>query len=139
MELTTSRESLRINVIAIYVLLPNFPHDMVAKHFTDIGNRTFSQLDNQMYMKITNSSHGFHSTTKRAEDNCTFPYGGSGALQQKGKNARLGIQYAEKMSQRLDALKHDDPVLDQDPVKVFNDGLQKLQQNLGLPNLEPLL
>lgn len=123
MELTTSRESLRINVIAIYVLLPHFQLDLLAKHFTGIGRLTFNQLDTHMYMKLTNSSHGFHSTTKRAEDNCTFPYGGSGALLQKNKNARLGIQYAEKMSQRLDLLKHDDPVLDQDLIKVFNDGL----------------
>jgi len=41
MELTTSRESLRINVVAIYVLLPNFSQDLVAKHFTEIGRLTF--------------------------------------------------------------------------------------------------
>lgn len=42
MELTTSRESLRINTLAIYVLLPNLSQDLVAKYFTEIGRLTFS-------------------------------------------------------------------------------------------------
>ena len=74
--------------MAIYSMLANLPSDLIAKQFTEIGRLTFSHLDNFMYMKITNSSHSFHSNTKRNDD-CTFPYGGSGVLQQK--NARLGI------------------------------------------------
>lgn len=81
MDLITSRESLRINLIAIYQLLPHFHPDLIAKHFQSIGVLTFNQLDNHMYLKLTNSSARFHSPSKMSKDNCTFPYGGSGALQ----------------------------------------------------------
>lgn len=69
-------------------------------------------------------------------DKCTFPYGGTGALQQK--NVRLIIQYAEKMSQRMDLLKKDDPTLQYDLIDCFNDAMQKLKSNQGWSNLEPL-
>ena len=97
MEMITSRESLRINLIAIYMLIPHFSTEMLSQFFAEVGRHTFSQLDNYMYLKLTNSSCRFHSPSKMSKDNCTFPYGGSGMLQQKN-NIRLGIQYAEKMS-----------------------------------------
>ena len=56
MEFITSRESLRINIIAIYTLLPKFPMDSIKKHFIDIGRLTFSDLDSYMYLKLTNNS-----------------------------------------------------------------------------------
>lgn len=49
MDFITSRESLRINIVAIYTLLPKFPLDAIEKHFVDIGRLTFSDLDNYMY------------------------------------------------------------------------------------------
>lgn len=68
---------------------------------------------------------------------CTFPYGGTGALQQK--NIRLGIQYSEKMSQRLEALKRDDPILSQDLIECFNNNMQLLVKRLELPNADYLI
>ena len=130
MDFITSRESLRINLIAIYTLLPHFTTEMVGKWFSEIGRLTFSQLDNYMYLKLTNSSCRFHSPSKMQKDNCTFPYGGTGLLH-NNKNVRLGIQYAEKMSQRLDQLKQQDPLLEYDLVEVFRSNLSALVQHLG--------
>jgi len=70
-------------------------------------------------------------------DKCTFPYGGAGALQQK--NVRLRIQYAEKMSHRLDQLKREDPVLEYDLIEIFRSNMEKVRTNMGLQNYEPLL
>ena len=109
MDFIASRESIRINLIAIYTLLPHFSQDLLARHFREIGRLTFSQLDNFMYLKLTNNSSRFHSPSQMNSDKCTFPYGGTSTLQQK--NVRLIIQYAEKMSQRMDQLKKDDPML----------------------------
>jgi hypothetical protein len=84
MDLIFSRESLRINLIAIYTMLPYFPKvsvDLLHKHFGDIGRLTFGQLDSYMFLKLTNNSCRFHSPSKIDYDKCTFPYGGAGALQ----------------------------------------------------------
>ena len=117
-------------------MLPNLPQDLVAKHFGDIGRLTFTELDNFMYLKQTNNVSRFHSPSKMSRE-CTFPYGGTGALQQK--NIRLGIQYSEKMSQRLEALKRDDPILSQDLIECFNNNMQLLVKRLDLPNADYLI
>ena len=70
-----------------------------------------------MYLKLTNNSCRFHSPSKMNYDKCTFPYGGTSTLQQK--NVRLRIQYAEKMSYRMDLLKKEDPILEYDLIKIF--------------------
>ena len=136
MDFIASRESIRINLIAIYALLPHFTQDMVALHFREIGRLTFQQLDNYMYLKLTNNSCRFHSPSQMNSDKCTFPYGGTGALQQK--NVRLIIQYAEKMSQRMDQLKKEDPILEYDLIDCFNKSMDCLKQNFGWATPEPL-
>jgi hypothetical protein len=93
-----------------------------------------------MYLKLTNNSCRFHSPSKMNGDKCTFPYGGSGALGAlQQKNLRLGIQYAEKMSQRLDMLKREDPILNYDLIIVFTNSLASLKTNLNLPQYEVLM
>jgi hypothetical protein len=130
MDQITSRESLRINLLAIYTILPTFTLELLGKYFGEIGRLTFTQLDNYMYLKLTNNSCRFHSPSKMMQkDTCTFPYGGNGLLQKN--NIRLSIQYAEKMSQRLDRLKQTDPLLDYDLTDVFFSNLQALITNLG--------
>lgn len=80
------------------------------------------QLDSYLYQKLTNDSCRFHSPSKMMnKDNCTFPYGGKGLLQQNC--IRLGIQYAEKMSLRFDKLKSEDPILDYDIIDLFFRGI----------------
>lgn len=70
-------------------MLPRFDVELMRKHFYDVSRLTFHQLDTYMYHKLTNNSCRFHSPSKMMKDNCTFPYGGAGALQHK--NVRLGI------------------------------------------------
>lgn len=137
MDFIASRESIRINLIAIYALLPHFTQDMVAVHFREIGRLTFQQLDNYMYLKLTNNSCRFHSPSQMNSDKCTFPYGGTSALQ--NKNVRLVIQYAEKMSQRMDQLKKEDPILEYDLIDCFNESMDHLKRNLGWNSAEPLV
>ena len=43
------------------------------------------------------------------------------------------------MSQRLDKLKQEDPILEMDLIATFFQNLAIVQQNLGIPTLEPLL
>ena len=116
-------------------MLPKFSQELVAKHFGDIGRLTFSELDSFLYLKQQNNVSRFHSPSKMQSE-CTFPYGGTGALQQK--NIRLGIQYSEKMSQRLEALKREYPILTQDLVDCFSQNIQQLISNLAIPNAEML-
>jgi len=49
------------------------------------------------------------------------------------------MNYVEKMSERLEHLKKDDPILSYDLIDVFNESMKQVQRNLNLPNLEPLL
>jgi len=51
MDFITSRESLRINLIAIYTILPFLDQQMLSKYFSDVARLTFSQLDDFMYLK----------------------------------------------------------------------------------------
>ena len=80
MEFIASRESLRINFIALYSLLPQYSHEMLAKLFSDIARVTFSQLDQFMYAKMTGSNTRFHSPSQMNSEKCTFPYGGTQTL-----------------------------------------------------------
>jgi hypothetical protein len=41
MEFITSRESLRINLIAIYMMIPHFNQALLSQFFSDIGRLTF--------------------------------------------------------------------------------------------------
>jgi hypothetical protein len=36
-----SRESMKINLISLYTLIPHFSHDMLLKNFEEIGRITF--------------------------------------------------------------------------------------------------
>lgn len=92
MDFITSRESLRINLVAIYTLLPHFSVELLKQYFGEVGKLTFNQLDTFMYLKLTNNNSRFYSPSKIAKDNCVFPYGGHA-----GKG-RLNIHYAEKVS-----------------------------------------
>ena len=87
-------------------------------------------------MKLTNNNARFHSPSKMAND-CTFPYGGTGALQQK--NVRIKIQYSEKMSQRFDTLKKEDPILSQDLIECFTKNLDQVMKNLSINDPEILV
>jgi hypothetical protein len=75
-----SRESMKINLISLYTVIPHFSHDMLVKYFGEIGRITFGQLDQYMYLKLTNNQSRFHSPSKINNDKCTFPYGGTQAL-----------------------------------------------------------
>ena len=123
-------------MIAIYTLLPKFSLELLQRHFVDIGKHTFSELDSYMYMKLTNNVQRFHSPSKMGND-CTFPYGGAGALQQK--NVRIKIQYSEKMSQRFDTLKKEDPILLQDLIECFTKNLDQVMKNLAINDPQVLV
>ena len=43
------------------------------------------------------------------------------------------------MSQRLDQLKREDPIIEQDLIKVFRDNMSLVKTNLGINSYEPLL
>lgn len=64
MDYITSRDSLRINLIAIYMMIPHFNQALMQQFFSDIGRLTFVQLDNYLYLKLTNDSCRFHSQSK---------------------------------------------------------------------------
>ena len=43
------------------------------------------------------------------------------------------------MSQRMDQLKKDDPILQYDLIDCFNESMDKLKQNFGWQSPEPLV
>lgn len=64
MDFMVSQEARRINLVAIYTMLPLFTADMVQKYMHDIGRLTFGQLDSYMYLKLSNNDSRFYSPTK---------------------------------------------------------------------------
>jgi len=105
-----SRESQRINILAMCILLPQLPAQELQKEFSDFCRLSLHHVDQYIYLKLTNSPTLSYSPN--TVEKCVFPYGGTQAM--KGKNVRFIIQCADKMSQRLDSLRLSDPLVGYD-------------------------
>ena len=114
-----SRESQRINILAFCALLPRLSFQDLQKYFSDFCRMSLGQIDHFIYLKLTNSPTLNHSPAQI--EKCIFPYGGGQAM--KGKNVRFIIQCADKMSQRLDALRLSDPLVGYDLQNAFTQAL----------------
>ena len=64
MELIVSQESRRINLLAIYSLLPAFSGDLLQRTFGEIGRMTFTTLESYMHLRILNSENRYCSPSK---------------------------------------------------------------------------
>ena len=56
MEMIVSWEATRINVIAIYNLLPSFPGELVRTSFAEIVRTTLAKLEHELYLKLSDST-----------------------------------------------------------------------------------
>jgi hypothetical protein len=54
MDLIASQESRRINLLAIYNMLPCFSGELVQKTFGEIGRLTFTILESYLHIKLLN-------------------------------------------------------------------------------------
>ena len=50
-----SRESQRINLIAMCILMPQLPAQDLQKHFSDFCRLSLHHVDQYIYLKLTNS------------------------------------------------------------------------------------
>jgi hypothetical protein len=119
MDFIISQESRRINLLAIYTLLPCFSGELVQATFSEIGRLTFTILESYLNMKALNGSDTRFSSPSKI--------GGHLIVSTKVK-----INMIEKVSQRSEALKKEDSLLEVDALEYFWKQMAMLQQALGI-------
>ena len=105
MELILSQESRRINLLAIYSLLPYFSGDLLQKMFGEVGRLTFTILDSHMHLKLIMNETRYCSPSKISHYNIL--------------STKVKINMMEKVSQRMEQLKREDSLLDIDIIDFF--------------------
>ena len=55
MDYIVSQEAQRINCLAIYNLLPNFPAGLISVVLPEVGRNTFHILEQFLYLKLTDN------------------------------------------------------------------------------------
>ena len=105
MELIVSQECRRINLVALYTILPIFGGELLQKSFGEVGRMTFTILESYLHMKILNSDAKYCSPTKIGHYNAI--------------GTKVKINMLEKVSQRSEHLKKADSLLDIDIIDCF--------------------
>lgn len=129
MELILSQDCRRINMLAIYTLLPFFSGELLQHTFGEIGHLTFSQLESFLHMRsLENGDSRFTSPTKI----------GSGASHYSSISTK--VKMFEKSSHRAEILKKQDSILDIDVLDYFAQKMIETKQALNIqPSLELLV
>jgi hypothetical protein len=125
MDFLVSQEARRINLLAIYNLLPYFSAELVQRTFQQVGQLTFSQLDSYIYLKLTNSESRLYSPSKVS-------------FNPQVMNAKIRVNQMEKVSHRLEELKKDDQLQLIDIIEHFWQRMREVKIALNLETLEPL-
>ena len=105
MDMIASQESRRINLLAIYNLLPFFTGELIQKTFGEIGRLTFTILDSFLHIKLLNGDSDFNSPSKVAHTHIV--------------STKVKINLMEKVSQRMENIKKEDPLLLVDIIEYF--------------------
>ena len=106
MELIVSQEARRINLIALYSLVPYFSGDLLQRSFGEIGRMTFSILESHLHLKLVSGE-----ATRLCSPSKVSHY--------HMVSTKVKINMMEKVSQRTEALKREDPLLELDIVDHF--------------------
>ncbi len=122
MDFLVSQESIRVNCLALYCLLPHMPAELVRALLPQIGNLTFSLLEQNLFLRLTNNKSRFHSPSRMNVN----PVGRSSSMRQR---------QLEKISQRYEELKRSDRLLDIDLMEHFWTQIRFLQQNLQITDV----
>ena len=122
MDMIASQESRRINLLAIYSLLPCFPTDCVQKTFGEIARLTFTILESFLHIKLMNGDSEFCSPSKVAH--LHIP------------STKVKINMMEKVSTRMETIKKEDPLLNVNLIDFFWVKMAETQRMLNVqPNL----
>jgi hypothetical protein len=105
MDMIASQESRRINLMAIYALLPIFSGELIQRTFGEIGRLTFTILDSFLHIKLQSGDSDFNSPSKVAHSHIL--------------STKVKINMMEKVSQRMENIKKDDPLLLIDIIEYF--------------------
>ena len=54
MEMIVQWEAHRIKTLAILIMLPYMPPELVQSHFSEIGKLIFTRLEDDLYYKLSN-------------------------------------------------------------------------------------
>ena len=117
-----SQESLRINLLAIYNLLPFFTGELIQKTFAELGRLTFSLLESFLHSKLISGDADFCSPTKVTHTHIL--------------STKVKINMMEKVSMRMETIKKEDPLLVIDIIDFFWAKMDETQKALSIqPNL----
>jgi hypothetical protein len=125
MEMIVSQESRRINLVAIYNLLPYYNAELLQKWFGEIGRLTFTILESHLHIKLLSHDTRYCSPSKVSHYQVI--------------STKVKINMMEKVSQRMESLKREDSLLDLDIIDLFWTSLHQTQKALNIqPDLQVL-
>ena len=111
MEMIVQWEAHRIKSLALLVLLPYLPGDLVQSQFGEIGKLLFARLEDDLYYKLTNDkARANYSPSRFANPN----------KQELLRNPNaVNIKIHERLSQRYETMKKEDWLLEFDLIDIF--------------------
>ena len=130
MDLVLSWEAHRIKTLAILTLLPHFNGDLIRQAFGEIARLTFDKLEHELFLKVTNNESRFSSPSRFSNPSKTD--------HMRNPNT-VKIRIHEQISQRYEAIKRDDWLLNFDLFDIFKQKTDELIGKLGIQSIDPLL
>ena len=112
MEFLVSQESRKMNVIAMYLLLPKIPQHVMQEFFPEIVKNSITQLNSFLSIKLQGDDPRLYSPSK---------FGGASRTSQQ--IPRVLINLAQQSSQRFETLKKEDKLLEIDLIETFKQSL----------------
>lgn len=119
MDYIVSQEGRRINLLAIYSLIPFFSGELVQATLNEIARLTFSMLDSHLQMRYLDGADARFSSPSKIGTHLVV-------------SAKVKINMMEKVSQRSESLKKEDSLLEVDLLEFFWTQMDRLRQSLNI-------
>ena len=126
MDMIVSQEANRINCLACYNLVPHFSEQVLKAALPEISKYTFTMLEHFLFLKLTDNKSRFHSPSRLQH--------ATPQIFNKNPNI-IKIRVHEKVSQRFDQMKREDPLLDFDLMDHFWQRIRELMTNLNITSV----
>ncbi len=129
MDMIISQDSRKINLLAIYNLLPLFTGELLQHSLNETGRFTFTILESYLHMRVLNNG----------DLRFTSPQKITNASTGQGLSTKVKINIIEKVSSRAEAIKAADVLLEIDILDYFVAKMNETQANLNIqPGLQVL-
>ena len=129
MDMIVQWEAHRLKSLALIIILPYLTGDLIQSTFNEIGKILFARLEDELYNKLTNQK----SSSSYSPNRFSSHSNNERELLRGSTNANaVNIRIHDKLSQRYEAMKREDWLLDFDLVEIFLQKVGDLMGKLGV-------